>query len=112
MVNNSTSVEPEEGIKIIQQLFIDLYPDYTIKKQYNWGGFYGFGVIIEKNDIEIMLGGARGFLEGSLKISNQIIVDWQEYDKKMEFVKYANKENFHFVAFTIKEYLDERNVVP
>jgi hypothetical protein len=106
LVNNTRFVDTEEGIEIIEQLFKDNCPDYIMKKKYNFGGFYGFGIIIEKENVEIMLGSERGSLEVSLKISDKYI-NLREYDERLKYVGAASRENFLFVFSIIINFLSE-----
>jgi len=101
ILNNITSLDPDDGLEIIEEIFKNNFPNYVQKKTYNWGGFHGYGVIIEKDNIEIKLGSARGMLEYYLIINE--VIDLQKHDKRLKNVNSSSKENFYFVSSVIKK---------
>jgi hypothetical protein len=105
LVNNTSFLEPEDGLKFIVQVFENNNPDYKMKI-YNWGGFHGYGVIGTKDNIEIKLGSGRGRLDYYLKISDKII-DLLGYDENLKSLHSASGENFHFVFNAIKRFLSD-----
>ncbi|GHV47116.1 hypothetical protein FACS1894180_9610 [Bacteroidia bacterium] len=106
ILNNNTFLTPEECIKIIELLFKSNLPNFKLKQIYNNGGFYGFGVVIEKDDIEIMFGGERG------AFSHKIIINGKQYslynyDLDMKSVYAASRENYIYAISILRRFLNE-----
>jgi hypothetical protein len=109
LVNNTKFLDPDDGLKVIVQLFENNNSDYEIKI-YNWGGFHGYGVIGTKENIEIKLGSGRGRLDYYLKIFNKLI-DLLEYDSNLKDLHSASEENFHYVFNVIQRFMIEQKNV-
>lgn len=106
MVKHGEFIDPEEGLTVIREICKKNFPNFVIEKEYNWGGFHGFGMILKKDNIKIEIGGARGTMDFSLVIDNEG-VDLFRYDEGLQHFAVVNEINLHYVLSVMKRFLSE-----
>ena len=105
VLGNGSGLLPEEALPLIHELFKQYFPDYTIIDVFNAGGFYGFGVTMQKDNIRITFGGGRGYFDHSILIEGKRY-SLRDYDEIMKEVKSTSEKNYRYAIIVLVRFLE------
>lgn len=104
LFENKYFIDSSEALNLIENFFQSELPNFTLKDKFDHGIY--FGITYVNNEIEIRLGGGRGYFEHSFKIDGKDF-PLRQFDKRMDKIEAVSGKNTLFTLNVLKRFLSE-----
>lgn len=107
-IDNSTSLEPEEALALITDLFNQFLPYFSYDRTINQGKYKGFMSKYNWENVVLYVGGERGGLDYKIFIKGYQ-VSILEFDDRLTRLYSGSESNYYIFFEILRDFLNEYN---